>query len=117
MKVFKAYIGVLKSPAFGRRAKLSSAKYPLSASVSTDQLKKTLAVYDYWADEQNKSKTLWQVALNTRICPSMENKLLDAQYKNYLSVAASKRITRAQVLIDNVGRGRFPDNTDNRKQS
>ena len=96
-----------------RLARASRAKYPVVGQPNMNALADTLKVYDF--KKANPDLALWQVAMvldrYKGFSPSTNKaKVMEGHHeKNVMSVIASRYIKKAEAMIRNAGRGRFPD--------
>lgn len=94
-----------------RLARASRAKYPVIGQPNVKALKNTLMAYDLSKvrdAETGKKMTLWRIGIELDGCKGVyvTSEVAD---RNTLTVIASRYIKKAEAMIRNAGRGRFPD--------
>ena len=99
----------------GRRNNaVSTARYPVSGHVDIDALDKCLRVYDMKANNPNMK--LWEVAQECKVAKikqfvkndGSESPQVISNKKLVLANTARRLLNRAEKMIENVGRGKFP---------
>lgn len=101
-----------------RYARDSHAKYPVIGQPNINSLMTTLQVYDY--RQLHPEMTLWQVGMILRQFKDFDPNKLKGKYdgyeqKNIMTATVSRYLKKAELMITNVGHGRFPDTTDHEK--
>lgn len=96
-----------------RHARDSHARYPVIGQPNINALKLTLMVYDYRIEHPELK--LWEVALvldqfkTAQFDKNSSLKLNGYDQKNLMTATVSRYLRKADVMIENVGLGRFPD--------
>lgn len=101
----------------GHHTRISSAKYPLISNFNPIQISETVEMYEFNMVRGDGHYPLWKLAKDMRIGFGKEEREDDdipTDVKKRMATYAYKRLERAKILIDNAGRGRFPDRNDNR---
>lgn len=96
-----------------RTARESKARYPVTGQPSISGLRLTLQVYDYHI--KHPDLALWEVARDLKVfrkehlpqAGEYKKEVLDK--KNRLTAAMCRYIKKANILIENASKGRFPD--------
>lgn len=119
--LLKSFVSILKKHHQGKRGvrvkQASQAKYQLMGKEDVAFLQTALAVWDM--REAHPDMPLWEIANETR-CVRPEhrvkaedkdpkNRAVFVAKKNILTATASRYIRKAKAMIENVGKGRFPD--------
>jgi hypothetical protein len=81
-------------------------RYPVIGQPSIKSLMRLLEVYDF--RRANPKMPLWQAALELGLF-QMEQAESMKDWKNVAGSMVGRYLTKAKVIIENVGRGRFPD--------
>lgn len=97
-----------------RHARSSHAKYPVIGQPHTYALMTTLKVYDY--RQEHPEMSLWQIGMILDQFKSFDPNKRNGQQegndeKNVMAATVSRYLRKADVMIHNVGQGRFPDVT------
>ena len=96
-----------------RYARESSAKYEVVGQPNINALRTTLQVYDY--RKLHPELKLWEIARDLKLFHFEQMPQPDdlpetiSDKKNLLAATVSRYLRKAETMIDNVGRGRFPD--------
>jgi hypothetical protein len=81
-------------------------RYPVIGQPNIKSLMRLLEVYDF--RRANPKMPLWQAALELGLF-KMEQADSMKDWKNVAGSMVGRYLTKAKVIIENVGRGRFPD--------
>ena len=99
---------------------VSTARYPLYRNFTTQNLMQMLTVYDAWLKNERLSKEehrpLWAVGESVRLVGSAMPERGDTKYvatakHNIMTVAVSRYVKQAKVIIANTALGVFPKST------
>lgn len=95
-----------------RQARQSKAKYTVIGQPNIEALKKTLKVYDYHLE--NPHLKLWEIAKDLRLSLAdnplhTDSTKIAYDKRNRLSATVSRYLRKAKRMIENTGKGKFPD--------
>lgn len=105
------------------RSVSSTARYKLYRNYSVENLKKMLAAYDAWMKNESLPKdqrlSMWQVGESINLVPAAmpprhkDYKLQDnvKMRHNTMTVAMSRYVNQAKIIIANTSLGVFPKST------
>jgi hypothetical protein len=93
----------------------STARYPLHRNYSVENLKRMLAVYDAWIENEilpsSQRLKQWELGERIRLVPEAITKENDLDYRdkrNVMSVTFSKLLKKSKLIIANTAKGQFP---------
>ena len=96
----------------------STARYPLHRNYTVENLRRMLAAYDAWKENQNRPAsqrlTQWQLGESIKLVPDAMTATNDLSYRdkrNVMSATFNKFVNKAKIIIANTANGRFPDST------
>jgi hypothetical protein len=94
----------------------STARYPLYRNYTIDNLRRMLAAYDAWLENELRpaSQRLkqWQLGESIKLVPDAMTTKNDMNYRdkrNVMSVTFNKFVKRASIIIANTTNGHFPN--------
>lgn len=94
----------------------STANFPLHRNYTVDNLKRMLAAYDAWAENEKRpaSQRLkqWELGESIKLVPEAMTTKNDMDYRdkrNVMSVTFNKFVKKAKIIIANTAKGEFPN--------
>jgi hypothetical protein len=105
-------------PALAAMKEVSTAKYKMERNYTIRSLQTTLAVYDLWLLNQQRSGkdklTLWEIGRESKInSTAIKDAVSDSTHdrlvgRNVLGATVSRYVKQAKAIIANTAQGKFP---------
>jgi len=118
---FKKVIGNRQKRAQGRRAKIESkARYRVSGKVDLNFLSNALAVWDM--RREIPELPLWRIVQDLKLMEAKhwvrdgDSRAVSTDKRNLLAATGSRLLRKANAMIANVAKGRFPDSVSQRSR-